>query len=77
MRASIKQDEAEHYSSFRVHMGQSSLARCKARGLIVPVRKSKDYYTYDITDLALEVLSERAKQVAAAKEWPSQSSQSS
>jgi len=33
-----------------------SLARCRARELVIPVRKSKAYYVYDITDLALAVL---------------------
>lgn len=35
--------------------GKNVLARCKARGLIVPNRKSETYYVYDITDLGLEV----------------------
>jgi hypothetical protein len=36
--------------------GKKALVRCKARGLIVPKRKSKAYYVYDITDLALNLL---------------------
>ena len=37
-------------------LGKISLTRCKARGLIVPQRKSSAYYVYDITDLGLELL---------------------
>ena len=37
-------------------LGLNALSRCKARGLIVPRRKSKAYYVYDITDFGLEVL---------------------
>lgn len=47
--------------------GLKSMARCKARGLVVPVRKSQAYYSYDITDFALEVLK-------ASESQPSQSS---
>ena len=36
--------------------GKQTLARCKGRGLIVPIRKAKDWYTYDMTDIALNVL---------------------
>jgi len=36
--------------------GKKALVRCKARGLIVPRRKSKAYYVYDLTDVALDVL---------------------
>lgn len=35
--------------------GKDTLARCKSRGLIVPIRKGESYYLYDITDLGLEV----------------------
>lgn len=35
--------------------GKEYLSRCKARGLIVPVRQREGYYTYDITDLGLDV----------------------
>lgn len=41
--------------------GQQALARCKARGLIVPSRKSEAYYVYDLTDLALDVIEESKK----------------
>lgn len=44
--------------------GKECLARCKGRGLIVPVRKSKDYYTYDITDLGLDVLNVKDAQAS-------------
>jgi len=37
-------------------IGKKALVRCKARGLIVPRRKSSAYYVYDITDLALDLL---------------------
>lgn len=37
-------------------LGKKALVRCKARGLVVPRRKSKAYYVYDITDLALDLL---------------------
>ena len=33
-----------------------AMTRCKARSLITPIRKSDNYYHYDITDLGLEVL---------------------
>jgi len=36
--------------------GKQALVRCKARGLIVPRRKSRAYYVYDLTDVALDVL---------------------
>jgi len=36
--------------------GLKALARCKGRGIIVPRRKSKAYYVYDVTDFGLEVL---------------------
>ena len=39
-------------------IGKKALTRCKARGLIVPRRKSKAYYVYDLTDVALDVLKE-------------------
>ena len=48
--------------------GLKAMARCKARGLTVPVRKSEAYYNYDITDFGLEVLK-------ACESQPSQSSQ--
>jgi len=38
--------------------GKKALVRCKARGLIVPRRKGKAYYVYDLTDVALDVLKE-------------------
>lgn len=36
--------------------GPLALTRCKARGLVVPQRRKKDWYVYDITDLGLELL---------------------
>lgn len=35
---------------------RQAMIRCKNRSLITPIRKSKWYYHYDITDLGLEVL---------------------
>ena len=38
-----------------------AVTRCKARGLIIPVRVGPNYYKYDVTDLGLELLKERAR----------------
>jgi hypothetical protein len=35
---------------------KDALIRCKARSLIVPVRKESGYYKYDLTDLGYEIL---------------------
>jgi len=50
--------------------GKEAMVRCKARGLIVPRRKSASYYTYDITDLALDVI--KKSEVSIAKHETSQ-----
>jgi len=36
--------------------GRKALTRCKARGLITPVRRGQAYYVYDVTDLGLDLL---------------------
>lgn len=36
--------------------GKETLVRCKARNLVVPIRKSGTYYKYDLTDFGREVL---------------------
>ncbi|MCK4478436.1 hypothetical protein KAU88_07930 [Candidatus Bathyarchaeota archaeon] len=46
--------------------GKQSLTRCKARGLVTPVRRSQSYYVYDITDLGLDLL--KSKQVQDGKQ---------
>ncbi len=35
---------------------KDALIRCKARSLIVPIRKESGYYKYDLTDLGYEIL---------------------
>lgn len=35
---------------------KDALVRCKARSLIVPIRKETGYYKYDLTDLGYEIL---------------------
>jgi len=50
--------------------GKGALVRCKARGLIVPQRKSTAYYTYDITGLALDLL--KASEVKVSETQTSQ-----
>jgi len=45
--------------------GLKAMARCKGRGIIVPRRKGKAYYVYDITDFGLEVL--RASETQASQ----------
>ncbi len=49
---------------------KEALIRCKARSLIVPVRKESGYYKYDLTDLGYEILDALKKEKS-----PSQPSQ--
>lgn len=60
------------YSEFG-EKGKQAVARCKARGLVIPIRKGPAYYTYDITDLALDVL----RQSATKEDIESKTSKSS
>jgi len=64
-----------HHHKLTDELGEGdkeALVRCKARGLIVPQRKSTAYYTYDITGLALDLL--KACEVRDHKAKTSQSS---
>jgi len=48
-----------HHRALKEELGKQGLeamSRCKARGLVVPRRKGKAYYVYDVTDFGLEVL---------------------
>lgn len=46
-----------------------ALIRCKARGLVVPVRVKGKYYKYDITDLSLELLQRKKQPTEKAKQY--------
>jgi ABC-type lipoprotein export system ATPase subunit len=55
---------------------KDALTRCKARALIVPVRKESGYYKYDLTDLGYEILDAlKAKNQQASLPLQSQHSQ--
>jgi hypothetical protein len=43
---------------------KDALIRCKARSLIVPVRRESGYYKYDLTDLGYEILEALRKEKA-------------
>jgi hypothetical protein len=45
---------------------KEALIRCKARSLIIPVRKETGYYKYDLTDLGYEILDALKKTVQSA-----------
>lgn len=52
---------------------RNAIIRCKSRGLLVPVRKGPNYYRYDLTSLALELLKTKDKareEAIKAKETP-------
>ena len=48
---------------------RSALTRCKARGLVSPVRIKGQYYKYDITDLGLELLTRSEKPTEKTKQY--------
>ena len=48
---------------------KSALIRCKARGLVSPVRVKGQYYKYDITDLGLTLLEEKKKPTEKMKQY--------
>jgi hypothetical protein len=49
---------------------KEALIRCKARSLIVPVRKESGYYKYDLTDLGYEILDALKKEKTSASPMP-------
>ena len=46
-----------------------SLIRCKARGLVSPVRVKGKYYKYDITELGLELLNRKEQPAEKTKQY--------
>ena len=42
--------------------GTQAIIRCKARGLVTPVRRDETNYYYDVTDLGLELLKAKTEQ---------------
>lgn len=48
---------------------KSSLTRCKARGLVIPVRVKGKYYKYDISDLGMELLNRKEQPEEKAKQY--------
>lgn len=48
---------------------KEALIRCKARGLVSPVRIKGQYYKYDITDLGLTLLEEKKKPTERMKQY--------
>jgi len=72
----LKRQGMIYHHKLKNQFGKEGLAAMnwlKSYGLAVPVRKSKSYYKYDITDLGLEVL----REVETPKEGETQHSQSS
>lgn len=61
----LKRKGSFDYKMMKKGLGANTkdvLSRCKARGLVVPIRKSEiGYYVYDITDLGLEILEVKRK----------------
>jgi len=45
-----------------------SVSRCRGRGLIIPMRVGKNYYKYEVTDLGLELLAQKARSVDKTQE---------
>lgn len=45
---------------------KDALTRCKARALIVPLRRESGYYKYDLTDLGYEILEALKKEKASS-----------
>ena len=55
----IRQEGLINYKKIKTRLGADGIrgiTRCKARGLITPLRKGRTYYNYDITDLGIDLL---------------------
>lgn len=63
----IRQKGLIHGKAITTQEMKDALMRCKARGLVSPVRIKGQYYKYDITDLGLALLEEKEKRATTER----------